>query len=308
MQKRFRTSLVLLSVTMLLVACNLPLGKNTTSSAGNEQTLVAQTVSALQTALATNSTPIAQTVSTTTLTFVAPTIPGSQTTPLVTGTAQPTYKVGFITDVTIPDNTVIEPGKAFKKTWRLRNDGTGTWTTNFKLAFVSGDAMAGPASKALDASVAPGETIDISVDLSAPSVSKTYKGNWMLQTDTGTNFGIGPTSSSAFTVVIKVEQVFAVTNAIPAAAPASWSGACPVTIKLTASISTTAPGTVTYYFVTPLGNSPSLELEFTEAGTKTTPSYDLQVQGTTSGMIQVYIDNPNHQLFPAVANFAVTCQ
>jgi len=306
MLKLFRITSIFLCAIFLLAACNLPLGKKNTPAAANEQTIIAQTVSAAQTALAAKSTPSASITPFATFTPVA-TATSNSGTPVVEGTSQPIYKVGFITDVTIPDNTVIEPGKAFKKTWRLRNDGTGTWTTNFKLVFVSGDSMSGPASKPIDQAVAPGETIDISVDLTAPSVSKTYKGNWMLQTDAGINFGVGPSSSSAFTVVIKVEQMFALTNAVPSAAPATWSGACPVTIKLTATITSTAPGTVAYYYVTPLGNTPSQEMVFTESGTKTSSSYDLQVPGNTSGVIQIYVDTPNHQLFAAVANMSVTC-
>lgn len=307
MRKYFQLSLILLTIALLLASCNLPLGKNAVPKTGNEQTAVAQTVSAMQTLLASNFTPVASAAPTATLGNPTPAVSNTQTSPQPENTPLPSYKVGFITDVTIPDNTVLQPGTAFKKTWRLRNDGTGTWTPDFKLVFVSGDSMNGPASKTIDETVAPGETIDISVDLTAPSIPKTYKGNWMLQTATGTNFGIGPTSSAAFTVVIVVQQAFAVTNAVPAAYPASWSGVCPVSIDLAATITASAPGKVTYYFVTPLGNSPSLEIDFTEAGTKTTPSYSLQVPGTTKGSVQVYIDNPNHQLFPSVVNIDIAC-
>ena len=307
MRKIIQISLSFLTVVMLLAACNLPLGRNTTPTVRNNQTAVALTVSAMQTQLASGLTPMAPTP---TFTVESPTSDSSGTVPQPSNTPAPTFKVVFITDVTIPDNMVVEPGKTFKKTWRLRNDGTGTWASNFKLVFVSGDSMGGPASKTLDETVAPGQTIDVSVDLTAPSLPKTYKGNWMLQTATGTNFGIGPEYSSAFTVVISVQQTFAVTNAVPAAYPSPWSGACPspVDIDLAATITVTGTGKVTYYFVTPLGNTPVQELTFTESGTKTTPSYKLPVPGTTSGIIQVYIDSPNHQLFPTVANMTVTCQ
>src|SRR5512141_335890 len=38
-----------------------------------------------------------------------------------------TYRAAFAGDMTIPDNSVIAPGAAFVKTWRLRNDGTCVW-------------------------------------------------------------------------------------------------------------------------------------------------------------------------------------
>ena len=306
MLKPFRITSMLLIAIFVLAACNLPLGRTATPSSMNEQTIIAQTVSAAQTAMSSSTTPFV-TITPFPTTPTNNSTPSNSDTPGATGTAQATYKVGFVTDVTIPDNTVLEPGKAFKKTWRLRNDGGGTWNSNFKLIFVSGDSMNGPASKTIDQDVQPAGTIDLSIYLIAPSVPKTYKGNWMLQTDKGVNFGIGATASSAFTVVIKVEQLFAISNAVPSAAPATWSGTCPVTIKLSATITATAPGTVSFYYVTPLGNTPSQSMVFSEAGTLTSATYELPIPGNISGTIQVYVDTPNHQLFPAVANLSVTC-
>jgi len=304
MPKSFRITSIFLIVIFLVTACNLPLGRTTTPSAVNEQTIIAQTVSAAQTAMTTGTIPFV-----TSTPFPTPTqntgTPSNDETPA--STPSPAYKVGFITDVTIPDNTVFQPGTAFKKTWRLKNAGTASWNTNFKLIFVSGDSMSGPASKPIDQAVEPGATIDITVDLVAPSVSKTYKGNWMLQTDSGVNFGVGPSASSAFTVVIKVEELFAITGVVPSVAPATWSGACPVTIKLTATLTSTGPGTATFYYVTPLGDTASQQLVFSAAGSLTSASFDLQVPGSVSGTVQIYVDTPNHQLFPAVANLAISC-
>lgn len=38
--------------------------------------------------------------------------------------------IGNITDVTIPDDTVLEPGQLFIKSWRMTNTGQSTWTEN----------------------------------------------------------------------------------------------------------------------------------------------------------------------------------
>jgi hypothetical protein len=43
----------------------------------------------------------------------------------------------FVADVTIPDNTVMAPNQPFTKTWRLRNDGTCTWTNQLGLTQLS---------------------------------------------------------------------------------------------------------------------------------------------------------------------------
>ena len=93
----------------------------------------------------------------------------------------------FISE-TVGDGTDFDPNDNFTKTWRLKNDGTCTWNTNYKLVFVDGDQMSGPANKNLTQSVAPGEQVDISVDLKAPGSEGTYKGFWKVADDDGQYF------------------------------------------------------------------------------------------------------------------------
>jgi len=45
--------------------------------------------------------------------------------------------------VTVPDGWLITPGLVFKKTWRLKNIGTCTWTRNYSLVFAGGEQMGG---------------------------------------------------------------------------------------------------------------------------------------------------------------------
>ena len=46
----------------------------------------------------------------------------------------------FVSDVTIPDETVISPGRSFTKTWRITNSGSTTWS-GYNLGFVDGIQM-----------------------------------------------------------------------------------------------------------------------------------------------------------------------
>ena len=92
----------------------------------------------------------------------------------------------FIKDVTVPDDTVFGPGATFKKTWRLKNVGTCPWTSGYDLVFVSGDDMSGAAEKLLTGTtIAPGQTLDVSVDLKAPSAEGVYRGDWRLRDSGG---------------------------------------------------------------------------------------------------------------------------
>jgi hypothetical protein len=62
----------------------------------------------------------------------------------------------------VPDGTSFAPGIGFSKTWRLKNIGTCTWT-NYSLIFDSGEKMGGPDSALIPTSVAPGQTVDITI-------------------------------------------------------------------------------------------------------------------------------------------------
>ncbi|HEY46678.1 MAG: hypothetical protein AMJ88_11730 [Anaerolineae bacterium SM23_ 63] len=123
----------------------------------------------------------------------------------------------FVQDVTIPDNTNIQPGKAFEKVWRLRNNGTCTWTTAYNLVFHSGHSMGALASVPMPSEVAPGKTVDLKVNMVAPMTNGTYRSNWMLANPTGALFGIGENGDKFFWVQIVVGPQ-------GAGGPLSWRG------------------------------------------------------------------------------------
>ena len=112
--------------------------------------------------------------------------------------------VQFVADVTVPDGAKYDPGTAFKKTWRLKNIGTCTWTTSYSLVFDSGAQMGAPASIKFPAEVKPGQTIDISVDMTAPTGAGHYRGYWKFKNASGVLFGIGTTANKAWWVDINV--------------------------------------------------------------------------------------------------------
>ena len=105
---------------------------------------------------------------------------------------------------TIEDNTVVAAGSNFTKAWTLENNGTCTWTKEYKLVFTAGDAMNG-ASVNLSKTVKPGESITLEAVLLAPQVGGTYRGDWMLESNTGKRFGLGSNADKTFWVQVKVE-------------------------------------------------------------------------------------------------------
>lgn len=113
----------------------------------------------------------------------------------------------FVADLTIPDGSYVAPGTSFTKTWRLRNNGTTVWTTNYKVIFSGGTQMGAPSWFALPHAVAPGQTVDITVTLTAPSTSGSYRANFKLQAENGQTFGVGSNCAVAFYADIRTYAV-----------------------------------------------------------------------------------------------------
>jgi hypothetical protein len=110
----------------------------------------------------------------------------------------------FVGDVATPDNTYVLPGSPFIKTWRLRNTGTCTWNADYALAFVDGHQMGGPTSVPLSGPVWSGQTVDLSVTLTAPAGYGEHESKWQLQNAGGHRFGTGPDGKGILWVRIVV--------------------------------------------------------------------------------------------------------
>jgi hypothetical protein len=307
--------LITIVVSLLLAGCNLPTNSKEETPAGSEavQTAAALTVAAYATQVA--GTPVATlpqvVVATATPQPTSPPPTQAPTLPPVPTTkpteAVPCDRGDFVTDVTIPDDTVLKPGEKFTKTWRIKNTGSCTWTTSYDIVFVDGNAMNAPASIKLPKSVAPGETVDISVEMTAPTEPKTYKSNWKLRNASSAVFGLGSKADGVFFVQIVVKSAgFAVTSATAKVDSAKFEGACPHTFKLSADITASSSGTVTYFWEFSDGSKSGVSsLKYDSAGTKAVSiDKEFSASGTYNG--KIYIDAPNHQYFPA-ASFELVC-
>jgi hypothetical protein len=111
----------------------------------------------------------------------------------------------FVADVSIADGSVLSPGAHFTKTWRLRNAGLCNWSSAYDLIFVSGDSLGGPAIVPLRADVAPGQYVDLSVDLVAPNSEGGYRGYWMLRDGFGNTFGVGSSNQTFYVDILVAE-------------------------------------------------------------------------------------------------------
>ncbi len=209
---RNRLFLIIFMLLLPALACNMPRGTPTPSEAELIYTAAAQTVSAQMTQLA--QPPATAVELTPAVPSPTPTFPllATFTPPLASPTPTqlppsptpiPCDRIKFVKDITYPDNTEVAAGDTFVKTWRLQNDGSCTWTTAYALVFVGGDSMGAPAAVPLTANVAPGQTVDISISLTAPADGGTYRGDFKLRNASNVIFGLGD-ANRPFWVQIKV--------------------------------------------------------------------------------------------------------
>ena len=298
MEKKTRPFTLLIVIALFLSACNLPSKNNDEDVAS---TAAAQTVEALLSA-----TPVSgiATPSFTPLpvpaTLTPNPLPGITNTPLATATTNCNV-AQFITDVTIPDGTIMAPNEAFNKKWRLKNIGTCAWT-GFSLIFDSGDAMSGPATKAIS-TLNPGQEVDLDVNLIAPATVGTYRGYWRINTNTGVLVPIvNGSQGKSFYVDIKVQNPVTATNTSAPFAVTTVTftniGGCGA-FTATANIATNGAGSVTYHWVRSDGATDGVShpaVVYTAAGTQSVNT-TWSASGTGTYWIDIYIDTPNNQQF-----------
>lgn len=107
------------------------------------------------------------------------------------------YGMAYVADLSYDDNNmtnppVLQPGQPFTKSWRLRNTGTCNWDPSFFLRYVRGNVPAAQMNGQpvpVPAVIVPGATVDMSVNLIAPSSPGTYQGFWQMSAPNGTFFG-----------------------------------------------------------------------------------------------------------------------
>jgi hypothetical protein len=223
-------------IFLVAAGCNLPKKQNPSDEIA---TISAKTIQALSTQLA-GGTPLPPNGGNPTLPptitlpalFTLTPLPTSLPTavPSATNIPVPCDRASFLGDVTIPDGTLMTPGATFTKTWSLKNNGTCSWNTNYALVFANvGNAMNSPVSKALITSgtVEPGQTIQVSLDLTAPTTEGTYHSEWKLRNANGAVFGIGLSADMPFWVEIKVSSSLKLTDLLCSAEWKSGAGTLP---------------------------------------------------------------------------------
>jgi hypothetical protein len=245
-----------------------------------------------------------------------------------------------VADVTVPDGTTYAPNQTLTKTWRLQNIGTSTWTTGYSLVFVTGAPMTTTTKVPLTQQVGPGQSIDVSVNMTAPADPGNYKGFWKVANAQGAAFDVAvwvdinvsgtpgaPTATGGTpttgTVTPGTATVTPTSGATGSAEnivtgvtlgvnTATYQGSCPYTFIFPAQLTLSKPATVTYQLeagtTTPgfTFNLPAATTVSLQAGTHDI-TYQLEFSQSISGWVRFHVTAPNDAASPQVA-IALTCQ
>jgi hypothetical protein len=124
-------------------------------------------------------------------------------------------------DITVPDDSLFFSGEYFSKTWRLVNAGNCVWTREYAVVWFSGDDLGLSHAQPFAANVAPGSSVEVTVEMVAPQQPGAYQSNWKLRNGQGELFGIGPNGDGPFWVRIVVVPLDTptATATFPAATP-----------------------------------------------------------------------------------------
>jgi len=254
-------------------------------------------VNVVESNLAPTATLVVQTAVIPTATRLIPTAtPPISATPTEPATC--TLAATFVSDVTIPDGTTIAPGGSFVKTWAIQNSGTCTWGGGYNVIFVDGNPLGASSPQPIPAAN-PGDTINISVNMTAPTAPGNYTSVWQLQASNGIPFG------ARFDAVITVPGAPTAppppppqpTNPPPPQPPAGCNGT-PQFTSFIANPLTISPGQTSTLSWGLVQNASSVFMQ-SPSGTQpvgTPGSLQVQPSQTTTYTLIAYCNNVSTQL------------
>ena len=126
--------------------------------------------------------------------------PAATAVPAATATPTPPpclWNMAYVADLNYDDKNmtappVMKPGQPFDKKWRIRNSGTCAWEPNFYLGYVSGnrpEAQMGAVPVPVGKRIEPGQTVDLTAHLIAPTTYGTFQAFWQMHNSTNLTFG-----------------------------------------------------------------------------------------------------------------------
>ena len=301
----YRTAIAVIAVALLISACGPSQPSQSAISTAVAQTVQAQNQNTAATLPASTPTSFRLTDAPATL---APVLTAVAETPLTQSTQAAvelcTASAAFVGE-NYPDGTIIQPGVTFTKIWHIQNTGTCPWDKSWKLVFNGGDQIGAATSYNLPQSAQPGQTVDVPIMLTAPTLDGSYKGEWLLKSPWGKTFGVGQHDTPLSVSIVvgslvpdnkKTATVFGVTavsyNIVRNCVQSNTF------YEMYVNITTNGPVTVHFSWLQSDGNNRADDhLTFTEATTLSRGRQWVQGNRTSDNprWVQVIITSPVYQ-------------
>ena len=170
-------------------------------------------------------------------------------------------------------------GAVFIKTWNVQNNGTCIWDTSWRIAYDSGDLLGAGYVYNFPQTVAPGQTVPISLQLTAPLVLGIYTGYWYLEPPPGSGSPFGVDQyNTPLSVKINVNSgtpgkgtptVYGITSVTYNVTYTGTCNSANLFFTIAATVSASGPLKITYYWHHSDGyNSDKKTLTFSDAGSQ----------------------------------------
>ncbi len=166
------------------------------------------------------------------------------------------------------DGTAYAPNTPFTKTWTVKNTGSCTWDDSYLVSRISGTYMTQAPGYLIvpqGQTVAPGQTVNISIGMTSPVENGNYRSDWGLKKRNGPFMPIqGGTNGNAFYVKIRVNDGSTVDGKVTAASidiELEWGSGAVCTADSTyfvhAYVTADGPTTVSYEIDSTAGQIPA---------------------------------------------------
>lgn len=211
---------LILSALLLLTSCSpLVISERPTSGAPSPVALPTQGVNPIY--MAATQTVQAQTPTQNDVTAASMSPTAAQTEdPLPAAPSVPTNtecqdKAQYISDDGL-DGTIYAPNTPFTKSWTVKNTGSCTWDNQYLVAYISGATMTQQPGYFIlppGQTIAPGQTLHVSIGMASPIEDGNYKSYWGLKKVDGQLMLIEDgANSNSFYVEIQVNRGISVAN------------------------------------------------------------------------------------------------
>ncbi len=94
----------------------------------------------------------------------------------------------FVSDLSILDGTVVQPGESLDKRWGVENSGTCNWDSRYKVKLIAGPGMGVPVQQALVPALSGTQTM-IRMVFIAPEEPGYYRSAWQAYDEDDNPFG-----------------------------------------------------------------------------------------------------------------------